>query len=203
MNRSDMSKNKPVILVVDDDPTVLEMVYEGLIQENFEVIAALRPDEALSKIKNRYIDIALLDLDLGWKNITGIELGHRLHKEYDELLVIIMTGYHNLKFAVNAMREHAFQYLIKPFRIDQIVSLAERAHRELSLIKENQELKITVISMEKELSRLQGILDQIRPEEAGLTMGSKEKNPKKISNSDALSSYERQKKAALFTLPKK
>ncbi len=198
-----MNKAKPVILVVDDDPTVLEMVYEGLLQEKFEVIAALSPAEALRKIKNRAVDTALLDLDLGWQNMTGIELGKTLRNAFPDLLVIIMTGYHNLKFAVSAMREHAFQYLIKPFRIDQIVSLAEHAQRELSLVRENRELKERLQELETEIARLRDILDQIRPEEAGLTMGSKEKNPKKINNSDAVNSYERQKKAALFTLPKK
>lgn len=198
-----MSETKPLILVVDDDPTVLEMVYEGLIQENFEVIAALQPDEALGKIKSKKLNIALLDLDLGWQNMTGIELGKLLRKEFEDLLIIIMTGYHNLKFAVDAMREYSFQYLIKPFRIDQIVSLAEHTQRELLLAKENRELKQSVQTLQAEVERLQGILAQIRPEEAGLTLASKEKKSQKINDSDALHSYERQKKAAVFTLPKK
>ena len=198
-----MENEKLVILTVDDDPTVLEMVYEGLIQEKFEVIAALKPDEALDKVKNKHIDIALLDLDLGWKNITGIELGQELSKIYRDLFVIIMTGYHNLKFAVDAMRTYSFQYLIKPFRIDQIVSLSERAQTELQLRKENHSLKERIDILETELNKLSSIIDSIRPEEAGLTLGSKEKDFKKFKDADALNSYKRQKKSSLFTLPKK
>jgi len=198
-----MPYKRPVILAVDDDPTVLEMVYEGLMMEDFDVMAAIRPDEALEKVTNRHLDFALLDLDLGWKNMTGIELGQELRKEFPDLVVIIMTGYHNLKFAVEAMREHAFHYLIKPFRIDQIVSLTERAQRERILKKENHDLKKQVKLLEEQLLRLQTIIDQIRPEEAGLTMASKEKNFKTLQNADALSSYERQKKSALFNQFKK
>ncbi len=198
-----MEKEKSVILTVDDDPTVLEMVYEGLVQEKFDVIAALQPDEALRKVKNKHIDIALLDLDLGWKNITGIELGHELSEIYDDLFVIIMTGYHNLKFAVDAMRSYSFQYLIKPFRIDQILSLAERAQTELLLRKENQFLKERIDTLEAELTKLSNIIDSIRPGEAGLTLSSKEKEYKKIKDVDALVSYNRQKKSSLFDFPKK
>jgi len=114
-----------------------------------------------------------------------------------------MTGYHNLKFAVDAMRTYSFQYLIKPFRIDQIVSLSERAQTELTLRKENQTLKDRISTLETELGKLSSIVDNIRPEEAGLNLTSKEKDFTKIKDADALNSYKRQKKSSLFSIPKK
>ena len=89
-----MTEEKKTILLVDDDPNVLEMIYEGLLSENFDVISAANPDEALKKIQGRTLDFALLDLDLGWNYMTGIELGQKLREVDQNLVIIIMTGYH-------------------------------------------------------------------------------------------------------------
>jgi len=198
-----LTDSKKTILLVDDDPNVLEMISDGLIAENFEVIAASNPNDALKKIKHRILDFALLDLDLGWNYMTGIELGQKLRTNDENLVIIIMTGYHNIKFAVEAMREHLFHYMIKPFRIDQVISLTERAHKEILLKAENRELQEKVAALELEVERLASLLDQIRPEEAGLTISSKEKDlSKRLKNADALSSYARQKGSAALSSPK-
>lgn len=198
-----MNDSKKTILLVDDDPNVLEMIYEGLIAENFEVIAASNPNDALKKSKRRVLDFALLDLDLGWNYMTGIELGLELRANDENLVIIIMTGYHNIKFAVEAMRKHFFHYMIKPFRIDQVISLTERAHKEIQLKTENRELHEKVAALELEVEHLASLLDQIRPEEAGLTISSKEKDlSKRLKNADALSSYARQKGSAALSSPK-
>ena len=189
-----MAEAKKTILLVDDDPNVLEMIYEGLMAENFEVISALNPDEALKKIENKSLDFALLDLDLGWNYKTGIELGQELKEKDEKLVIIIMTGYHNIKFAVDAMRKHYFHYMIKPFRIDQVISLTERAQKEIELMDENIKLKERVQILEEEMQNLTSLLEQIRPEEAGLTISSKEKEmSKRIKSANALSSYALQK----------
>lgn len=189
-----MKDAQKTILLVDDDPNVLEMIYEGLTAENFKVIASANPNDALKKIAHQQLDYALLDLDLGWNYMTGIELGLELRKQDDNLVTIIMTGYHNIKFAVEAMRTHSFHYMIKPFRIDQVVSLTERAQKEIRLKIENDELRSRVDTLEAEVLRLSTLIDQIRPEEAGLTLSSKENEmSRRIKNADAISSYARQK----------
>ncbi len=196
-----MQHESYTILVVDDDPTVVDMIYDGLTAEKFNVITASNPQEAKRNVSGKPLDFALLDLDLGWGNITGIELGQELVNHYPDLVVIIMTGYHNLKFAVQAMREQSFNYMIKPFRIDQIISLTERAQRELTLKRENESLKKEIAELKKELQRLNDMISQIRPEEAGLTYGSRDK--KRISNPDALNSYKRQKNSSYQNNDKK
>ena len=199
-----MEEKKYTILVVDDDPTIVEMIQDGLMTENFDVITAIRPQDVWKKVEHVVLDYALLDLDLGWGNLTGIELGEELVKKYPELIVIIMTGYHNLKFAVQAMRENGFHYMIKPFRIDQIVSLTERAQRELQLKRENRFLKEEIEHLKKKITELTELIRQIRPEEAGLSYSTKEKNlNKRIGNANALNSYKRQKDSSFGAPDKK
>ncbi len=189
-----MEKEKPKILLVDDDFNVLEMIYDGLIAENYEVISASTPTEALKKVKFKDLDFALLDLDLGWNHMTGIELGQELRNQFHDLIIIIMTGYHNIKFAVEAMRKYGFHYMIKPFRIDQIISLTERAKRELLLEQENTDLKKEVNELKKEIQHLNDILDKIRPQEAERNLGNIDKDlSQKLKSANALNSYERQK----------
>ncbi|MCD4693336.1 MAG: response regulator [Calditrichales bacterium] len=184
-------KDNNTILVVDDDPAVLEMVCEGLIENNFEVIAASNPSDALKKVENQEISFALLDLDLNWNKVTGIELGQELRAKFKDVIVIIMTGYHNIKHAVDAMRRLSFYYLIKPFKIDQVMSIAERAQWEIQLIEENIKLKETVGFLQTENERLNAVIKKIMPEEKGMSLNTQDKALKqKLRNVKALESYE-------------
>ncbi len=182
------------ILVVDDDPAILEMISDGLIDNQFEVITASSPDEVPAKIENKNIAFALLDFDLGYKNMTGIQLGIELADQIKDLVVVIMTGYHNIKYAIEAMRNYRFHYMIKPFRIDQIISLFERAVHELELRRENEALKIEIAHLNNEIQKLRAIIKDIRPQEANLSVAAKERELRqKIKNKQALNSYQRHK----------
>ncbi len=182
------------ILIVDDDPAILEMISEGLLEHQFKVITASAPDEALEKVKTASLGLALLDLDLGYQKMNGIELGLKLLERFPDLIIVIMTGYHNIKYAIQAMREFSFHYMIKPFRIDQIISLFERASYEQQLKTENQRLKEQIKLLQDEVFRLKKVLKEIRPEEANLTVAAREKELRqKLKNKQALNSYQRQK----------
>ena len=182
------------ILVVDDDPAILEMISDGLIDNQFEVITAGSPDEVPDKIKHKNIAFALLDFDLGYQNKNGIQLGIELSEQIKDLIVVIMTGYHNIKYALEAMRNYRFHYMIKPFRIDQIISLFERAVHELELRKENEMLKKQISELKKEIEELRALLKDIRPQEASLSVAAKERELRnKIKSQKALNSYQRHK----------
>ncbi len=182
------------ILIVDDDPAIVEMISEGLIQHQFQVITAFDPEDALTKTRFENLGIALLDLDLGYQKMNGIELGLKLQNKFPELIVVIMTGYHNIKYAIQATREFSFHYMIKPFRIDQLISLFDRASLELELKKENKQLKEKIKELKQEIAVLNKKLKELRLEEANLTVANKEKELRqKLKNKQALNSYQRQK----------
>jgi DNA-binding NtrC family response regulator len=182
---------KPIILVVDDDPMILEMLDDGLSQEDFRVITAANPNTALSLAEAEHPEYAVLDLDLGWHEVSGIELGQTLIQKYPETMVIIMTGYQNLKYAVDAMRRFSFFYMIKPFRIDQVVSLIERAEHEHKLLLENKLLKEKVAHLEDENVRLQQLINEIH--EPGTDEKGEERSRKVYSKEQVLRSYQQQK----------
>lgn len=191
-----MQEAKPAIIVVDDDPNIVEMISDGLIDQGFEVISAANASQALKKIGEKTLQCALLDVDLGPQQINGIELGQQIKTLHPEIVTIIMTGYHNIKLAVEAMRRHSFHYLIKPFRIEQIVSLYERAQRELKLINENQTLKERNHFLEQEIMQLTALIKDSLPAERSSSLNVHEKTIKpSVRSEKVMQSYERQKQS--------
>ena len=128
------------ILVVDDDSGLLEMISEGLEEHGYNVTIASNPNEAMQTINQIDVRFALLDYDLGVPGLNGVDLAQKIRFQAPEAIIMIMTGYQNIKFAVEAMRAYKFDYMIKPFRIDQVISAFERSLREYDLVEENKSL---------------------------------------------------------------
>jgi len=179
------------ILVVDDDLIVLETICDGLLMHGFNVIPAKSPSEALKKIEDKNVNYALLDLDLGTPDMNGIELGHKLKGLIPEIFILIMTGYHNVKIAVNATKEYSYYHMIKPFQVDQLLTVMERVKKEYQLEKENKNLKQKLMSLEEEIYNLKNKKKQKTNEDANYR--SKSLDPNSL-HTMAVESYERQKK---------
>jgi len=177
------------ILVVDDDPILLETICEGILMHGFDVIPAKSPTEALRKIENKNIEFALLDLDLGSPEMNGIELGHKLKEIIPDIFVLIMTGYHNVQQAVKATKEYQYYHMIKPFQVDQLLNMMERIKRERQLERENKRLKQQIASLEEKISRLLDEKDQETPKDTTYIPKKMESN---ALHSTAVKSYEKQ-----------
>ena len=100
------------ILVVDDDPSILQVIKMRMELEDFQITTAPDCEQAINKVKEEVFDLALVDLNL--KHKSGIDLMEDLHKIDPELPVIILTGYGTIKSAVEAMKKGAYSYLTKP-----------------------------------------------------------------------------------------
>ncbi len=104
------------ILVVDDEKNLLELIAMGLEGAGYDVATATDEPEALMRIKEEAIDLALLDLQLG--GTDGITLMEKIHTINPRMPVIILTGYGSITNAVDAMKRGAYSYLTKPFESD-------------------------------------------------------------------------------------
>ncbi len=181
-----MSINK-TILVVDDDFSLLEMINEGLTEQGYHVVASVNPEDALQRIKEVDIRFALIDYDLCVPEMNGIDLAKKIRFTQSDVIVLIMTGYQNIKYAVDAMRNYKFDYMIKPFRIDQVISSFERSLREYELLEENKMLYRKIVELEAECERLRNSADE---EQTVRTISQASK--KLISNTNAADIYKRQ-----------
>ena len=127
------------ILLVDDDRSLIELVKMRLEASDYEVVTALREEEAIQAAKSQLFDLSLVDLQLLYQD--GISLMEELHLIIPEMPVIILTAYGSIENAVEAMKRGAYSYLTKPFDPEDLLLQIERAMENRRLTSEIQRLK--------------------------------------------------------------
>lgn len=128
-----------VVLIVDDEDIIRDMAKEVLANEGYEVATAGDGRSALSRIKDGGIDLLLTDIKM--PEIDGMELIKKAKKLDPDLLSIIMTGYATLETARKAIREGAYDYLLKPFDLIELRMAVSKAFQRRRLEEENARLK--------------------------------------------------------------
>lgn len=156
MNRS--------ILIVDDNPAILQLLEIGLKDYGYEVLTSAKAVDAINIAKKRKFQFALLDICL--PDMSGIDLGMEIKKYIPGIIIIFITGYPGIKSSIEALRHHAYDYLIKPFKVMQVVSILERASRELQLIGENQNNLKIIRKLKEENKQLKAMLKKLMPDES-------------------------------------
>jgi signal transduction histidine kinase/DNA-binding response OmpR family regulator len=126
----------PSILIVDDEPVVLDVLKRLLEEEGREISLASSPAEALRIAQLGPLDVALIDKNL--QGASGLDLSRKLKALQPEVEVILITGYASLDTAIEAVQIGAFDYLTKP--IDDYAALALKVHNamEKSLLRRGQ-----------------------------------------------------------------
>ena len=129
---------RPSILIVDDDEVMQETLSDVLRKRGYEIFSVGSGNGALSTIKKNVIDLILLDMRL--PDIDGLEVLKKI-KEFDtEILVIIMTAYSDVQTAVSSMKSGAYDYINKPFELEELKLLIEKGLETKSLINEVRRL---------------------------------------------------------------
>lgn len=132
--------SKKTILITDDDAIIRETVREALgMSDQYEVFAAKNGEDAFTQIKDRFFDIVLTDLKM--PGMTGIELLDKIKEHSPQTGVIVMTAFGSVDTAVGAMKKGAFDYLTKPFSVDELEVVVEKAIKHRTVVAENQYLR--------------------------------------------------------------
>lgn len=113
------------ILVVDDDPELQELVGFALRREGYQVRAASDASQGLQMIERENFDLVLLDLMM--PGMDGLEMLSRLRARHKDLPVIVMTALTAPDAAIGALRDHASDFLQKPFDMRQLVAAVKTA----------------------------------------------------------------------------
>jgi two-component system, NtrC family, response regulator AtoC len=119
------------ILIVDDEALTLRTIGRALQAEGYEVLPATSGEDALKIVAEEKPDLALLDVVL--PGINGIEVLRQARKISPAMVVVMMSAYHLVDRAVEAMKLGAYDYLIKPFHIADMVNTIQRATEMLAL----------------------------------------------------------------------
>ena len=147
------------ILVVDDEPTVRNVLSQVLEDDGFETTEAANGEEALEFLKKETFSLVITDIVM--PGMTGIELLVKIKKLYPDTQVIIITSYASLDTALTALRQGAYDYLFKPFEDLSLISAATaRAIEKVQLISENQKLMEELKGKNEELKKANRILKE-------------------------------------------
>ncbi len=138
---------KPRILVVDDEESIREFLDIMLRKEGYEVTCVEDGAKAQDMLKKKSVDMIISDLQM--PNVTGIELLKHVKEAYPEILFMMITAFGTTESAVEAMKMGAYDYITKPFKIDEVRINIANALRSKNLEVENRSLKKV---LEKEYS---------------------------------------------------
>jgi DNA-binding NtrC family response regulator len=127
------------ILVVDDEPIVVQSLGDWFRQDGHRVDTAQNSREALALAGEKDYDLAFLDIKM--PGVDGLELQARLAAVKPEMTVIVMTAYASVETAVKALKAGAYDYISKPFDPDELSLIVKRASEHRSLRFENLRLK--------------------------------------------------------------
>ena len=121
------------ILIVDDDLTLCHFIMKALSQKGYQVITCHNGREALDVVRGQETDLILLDNKLPDRN--GLEILKEIKRDHPKVSVIIMTAFGTTGTAIEAMRLGAFDYILKPFELDEISELVAKGLEAHKLMK--------------------------------------------------------------------
>jgi len=118
-------KGKNTLLVVDDDPYVLESISTLLKEYGYTVFTSQNAGDAMKLVEKNSIDVVLTDIKM--PQVTGIELLQNIHAYNQQVPVILMTAFAELDVAVDAVKRGAFDFITKPYNPDYLLHSVEKA----------------------------------------------------------------------------
>jgi len=139
-NRAQQTENRKLkVLVVDDDEVIRELFKRFLGRQGYSVFTATDGLNALDKVKKDNYDMLILDLKM--PKMHGMELLNRIKGLKKNLIIIVITGYATIDTAKEAIRQGCFDYIIKPFDIEDVNVIIRRAFQMRRLVEEQARLK--------------------------------------------------------------
>jgi len=147
------------VLVVDDDAEMVAMLKTHLAGEGLAVVAARGGREGLRAVEREEVDVMLTDLVM--EEAGGLEILAAAQRHRPDARVLLMTAFGSLETAIEAMRQGAYDYLTKPFRLDEVSVAIQRALEDRRLRQENARLRAHV-EQEEGIGRILGTAPGIR-----------------------------------------
>jgi response regulator RpfG family c-di-GMP phosphodiesterase len=152
---SSQPAESPHVLVVDDEKVIREILADFLTLEGFHVTTAADGIGALEHLDQGSFNMVISDLKM--PNMGGLELLEQIQANHENVLTVIMTGFGTVETAIEAMKKGAYDYILKPFKVEEVVHIVHRGIEKQRLISENIRLK-EIISLHELSEELQATL---------------------------------------------
>ncbi len=131
-----MNKSSAHLLIVDDDKITLDLLREVLFKEGYQITTASSGEEAIALGKEYIFDVVITDIRMGETN--GMEVLRSFKKTQPETSVIVITAFGSMDNAIEAIREGAFDYISKPFKLEEVKFTVKRSLEQKRILEENR-----------------------------------------------------------------
>ena len=164
------------VLIVDDEIELMKALRDGLARNRFDVVGVTHPQEALELLKGDRFDLMISDLMM--PEMDGIELLKQAILGDPQLICMIMTGHGTIATAIEAMKSGAYDYILKPFKMQTILPILHRGLEVRRLKMENIRLrqylerlvfessKYTIIGISPAIQRVLQLIEKVAPTDA-------------------------------------
>jgi DNA-binding NtrC family response regulator len=166
-----MPNTRPIdLLIVEDDDGFREMAAEWMRRQGHHAEEAANGQEALKQTSRKHFQVAIFDMNM--PGISGLELLQRLKEDGVDTEVIVLTGQATVENAVQAMKLGAYDYLTKPFPLNELEQRCRRAYERWLLQKENRQLKavlrrdrptVTMVGQSRPMLEVRRLIERVGP----------------------------------------
>ncbi|PIS37060.1 MAG: Fis family transcriptional regulator, partial [Nitrospirae bacterium CG08_land_8_20_14_0_20_52_24] len=164
------------VLVAEDEKITLKHLLYTLKQEGYDVQGVPDGKEAQKKMESGYYDVLIADIKM--PGLTGIELLETIKEKRLETEVIIITGFGSIGSAIDAMKKGAYDYITKPFDLDEIILKVKKIQEQKILKKENIALKtilgvnrtFSIIAESEGMKKILSLVENIRESDCNVLL---------------------------------
>jgi two-component system response regulator AtoC len=135
------------ILTIDDDRSMCDVLDAELTRRGFKVTTTTSPEDALQRLTDGDFDLVLTDINM--HGMSGVDLCHKIVESREDMPVVVMTAYGSMESAIGAIRAGAYDFVTKPFEMDDIALTIERALKHRALREEVKRLRRAVTDSQK------------------------------------------------------
>ena len=167
--------NPPRLLIVDDEAAALKNLSHLFRKDGYAVTACQSGQSGVKELREKEFDVVLTDLRM--KGVDGLALLRQAREVQPDCEVIVITGHATLDSAVEAMKEGAFHYVAKPYRLDEVRQVVKSALDVVSLKRENRSLRrriegyqgaVNIITQDLGMQRLLDTARQVAPSDCNI-----------------------------------
>ncbi len=133
--------SKPLLLIIDDEPAILQTLKDALEDEHYRIITLSEAQRAIECVGDLVPDVILLDIFM--PNCNGLDLLEQIKKEFPQQKVIIISGYGNIAIALDAIKKGAVDFIEKPLNLDEILSKISQITALPTQMADNQKKMVT------------------------------------------------------------
>lgn len=146
----------PSVLIIDDEAAILDNLQFNLELYGYTVWKARSGEDGIRMFETHIDSIDAVITDMKMPGLTGLDVVRKIHHMHPDMGIIVLTGHGDMENAITSMREGAYNYLQKPFQMENLVLSLENAIQKKNILMENRQLQEDLI---KKNRYLQGLHD--------------------------------------------